>query len=86
MKSGTGETGRVKAIGETTKILSRWEGGYVATYSCTGKGGGKGGGQKRHGHHKNPRGAKSDERIVGRKAGWAPRVLAGVAMSKDGTR
>ena len=57
----------MKASGATTKIRSRWEGGYWATHGCTGNGGG--GGQKRDGHHENPRGTKSDERIVGRKAG-----------------
>ena len=41
-KSGTGKNDGVKASGETTKIRSHWEGGYWATYGCTGKGGGGG--------------------------------------------
>ena len=43
-KSGTGETGGVKASGDTTKIPSYWEGGYWDMCGCTGKGGGGEGG------------------------------------------
>ena len=40
---GPGETDRERASGATTKIRSRWEGGYWDKYGCTGKGGGGGG-------------------------------------------
>ena len=43
--------------------------GHIRLYGERGRGG-----QKRDGHHENPRGTKSDERIGGRKAGWATRV------------
>ena len=37
-----GGTDRERAIGMTTKILSRWSGGYQDTYGCTREGGGGG--------------------------------------------
>ena len=38
-----GGTDRERASGLTTKILSRWSGGYQDKYGCTGKGeGGEG--------------------------------------------
>ena len=61
---------RGRASGTTTKILFRWDGGYWYTFGCTGKGGRGGGGvvgRQKDGHHKNPPGTKSNERIVRRK-------------------
>ena len=64
-----GGTDGERASGTTTKLLSRWSGGYRDKYGCTGKGGGGWGGQKRDGHHESKR-TKNKERIVGRKT-WA---------------
>ena len=60
-----GVTDGERASGTTTKLLSRWLGGYWEKYGCTGKGGG-GGGQKRDGHHET-KSTKNNKRIVGRK-------------------
>ena len=38
---------------------------------------GRRGGTKRDGHHKNPRGTKSDKRIVGRRRGLIINILGG---------
>ena len=46
-----------RASGMTTKILSRWSGGYQDKYGCTRKGGG--GGQKRDEHHRNLEGNRA---------------------------
>ena len=53
-----GRTDGERASGKTTKILSRWSGGYRDKYGCTRKGGG-GGGQKRDGHRKNREGTRA---------------------------
>ena len=55
-----------RASGTTTKILSRWSGGYWDKYGCTGKGEGGWGGKIETGTTK-PRRTKNNERIVGRK-------------------
>ena len=45
-----GGTDGERASGTTTKILSRWSGGYRDKYGCTRKGGGGGGGAERYTH------------------------------------
>ena len=68
-----GGTDGERASGTTTKLISRWSGGYWDKYGCMGKRGrGGGGGQKIDGHHECKR-TKNDERIVGRKTRvWNP--------------
>ena len=50
--------------------------GHVRLYGERGR---RGGGHTKDGHHKNPRGTKSDERIVGRKRAGHPETRAGEA-------
>ena len=67
-----------RASGKTTKILSRWSGGYWDKYGCTRKGGGGGGGEERRAPQKS-RGKSSVQ-----SAGTLPgRLLATIRGTHD---